>query len=127
MIRDEGGDTRPVSRTIIDAHCDTIFMDLTNEPYFADFAVAHIVAHAHADTRTHYVDLLNTHGNADLAARIHSNPHAPKKKIPTVFAVDDSRMILNIYRSVLHNLGCEPVLFEYPAEAIKQVRNRRPT
>jgi CheY-like chemotaxis protein len=43
-----------------------------------------------------------------------------------VFAVDDSRMILNIYRSVLHNIGCEPVLFEFPADAIKQVKNQKP-
>ena len=29
-------------------------------------------------------------------------------------------MILNIYRRVLHNLGCQPVLFEVPAEALEQ-------
>jgi CheY-like chemotaxis protein len=126
MIRDEDGDKRPVSRTIIDAHCDTIFMDLINEPQFADFAVEYIVAHAHEDTRIHYVDLLNTHSKADLAARIDLKPEAPKKTIPSVFAVDDSKMILNIYRSVLHNLGCEPVLFEYPAEAVKQVEEHTP-
>jgi CheY-like chemotaxis protein len=35
-------------------------------------------------------------------------------------------MILNIYRSVLHNLGCEPTLFEFPAQAIEQVRQIKP-
>ena len=42
-----------------------------------------------------------------------------------VFAVDDSRMILNIYRKVLHNIGCDPALFEFPAEAIQQVQSNR--
>ena len=43
-----------------------------------------------------------------------------------VFAVDDSKMILNIYRSVLHNLGCEPLLFEFPALAIEAAKTSKP-
>ncbi|MEJ2039055.1 MAG: response regulator [Desulfosarcinaceae bacterium] len=40
--------------------------------------------------------------------------------------MDDSKMILNIYRSVLHNLGCDPEVFEFPAEAIEQARKTKP-
>ena len=43
-----------------------------------------------------------------------------------VFAVDDSKMILNIYRTVLHNLGCSSRLFEFPSEAIKQIWKEKP-
>ena len=35
-------------------------------------------------------------------------------------------MILNIYRAVLHNMGCDSKLFEFPAEALKQIRIERP-
>ena len=35
-------------------------------------------------------------------------------------------MILNIYRSILHKMGCHPILFEFPAEAIDQVREQKP-
>ena len=35
-------------------------------------------------------------------------------------------MILNIYRSVLHNLGCDPVLFEFPAQAIEKTKEQKP-
>jgi DNA-binding NtrC family response regulator len=44
-----------------------------------------------------------------------------------VFAVDDSKMILNIYRGILHSLGCESKLFEFPAEALqtREVRYTR--
>ena len=34
--------------------------------------------------------------------------------------------ILSIYRSVLHNLRCESFLYEFPAEAIKQVEIEKP-
>ena len=44
----------------------------------------------------------------------------------TVFAVDDSRMVLNIYRTVLHNLGCESRLFEFPAGALERLRKEKP-
>ena len=33
---------------------------------------------------------------------------------------------MNIYRSILHSLGCDPVLFELPAEAIKHVAEQKP-
>ena len=35
-------------------------------------------------------------------------------------------MILNIYRSVLHHLGCKPMLFEFPALAIEAVKTAKP-
>ncbi len=41
-------------------------------------------------------------------------------------AVDDSRMILNIYKATLHELGYEPVLFEFPATAIEWLEKEKP-
>jgi DNA-binding response OmpR family regulator len=41
-------------------------------------------------------------------------------------AVDDSRMILNIYKATLHELGFEPVLFEFPATAIEWLQKEKP-
>ena len=43
-----------------------------------------------------------------------------------VFAVDDSKMILNIYRGILHSLGCESTLYEFPAEALQAVKSNPP-
>lgn len=126
MVRDEAEGDRSVSCTIIDAHCDTIFLDLIEEPVFVDFAVAYLGRKAHRETRQHYIGLLAASGMADVAARIESQTVVETVEKPKIFAVDDSRMILNIYRSVLHNLGCEPVLFEFPAEAIQQIRAAKP-
>lgn len=38
-----------------------------------------------------------------------------------VYAIDDSRMVLNIYRSALHKLGYEFKLFEFPETALQSI------
>jgi CheY-like chemotaxis protein/HEAT repeat protein len=126
MIRDEDGEQRPISRTIIDTECDQIFLDLMEEELFSNFAEAYLGRKSHADTRNHYLDLLRSHGRNESVHRIESNISAEARKTLKVFAVDDSKMILNIYRSVLHKLGFEPVLFEFPAEAIEQAEVQNP-
>jgi len=47
-----------------------------------------------------------------------------KKKI--IYAVDDSTMMLKLYKKKLHTLGYEPIVFQYPAEAIKAVSKKKP-
>jgi CheY-like chemotaxis protein/HEAT repeat protein len=126
MIRDEDGAQRPVSHTIIDAGCDAIFLDLIDEELFHDYAVEYLSQRAHPDTRGHYLDLLNANGGKEIARRIEGTAATDVREALKVFAVDDSKMILNIYRSVLHNLGCDPVLFEFPAEAIDQAAEQKP-
>jgi len=126
MIRDEDGALRPISHTIIDTECDAIFLDLVEEDLFRDYAAEYLSQKAHADTRNHFIELLRANDQKDLATRIEGQTMAETRQALKVFVVDDSKMILNIYRSVLHNIGCQPVLFEFPAEAIKQVREHKP-
>ncbi len=126
MIRDEDPAERRISRTIMDAVCDTIFLDVIQEEGFREFALEYLCRQAHGDVREHFAALLKTHGQAELATAIASSTCAERSNVLKVFAVDDSKMILNIYRSILHNMGCEPVLFEFPAEAIKRVATDKP-
>jgi CheY-like chemotaxis protein/HEAT repeat protein len=126
IIRDEDGAERPVSHTVIDAECDTIFLDLIDEAHFQAYAIGYLSRMAHPDTRNHYLYLLRTNGGEETAQRIEDTVTTQTPEALKVFAVDDSKMILNIYRSVLHNLGCDPVLFEFPAQAIDQVAIQKP-
>jgi CheY-like chemotaxis protein len=126
MIRDEDADQRPISSTIVDAECDTIVLDLIEQDGFAAFIVDYLSQNAHIDTRTHYTDLLRKHDLATIADAIEGQTETESQPTLKVFAVDDSKMILNIYRSVLHHLGCEPMLFEFPALAIEAVRTTKP-
>ncbi len=126
MIRDENSAGRPISRTLIDSECDAVFLDLVQEELFGAFATEYLSRQAHADTRNHYIELLNANGMAALASSIEGQASDDTNRSLKVFAVDDSKMILNIYRSVLHKLGCDPVLFEFPAEAIKKAKTEKP-
>ena len=126
MIRDEDSAERQVSRTVMDAQCETIFLDLIQDDHFRDFAVEYLAHRAHADLRDHFAELLRENGHLDVAARIDEQSDTVTGAALKVFAVDDSKMILNIYRTVLHNLGCDPVLFEFPAQAIEEIGKVKP-
>jgi CheY-like chemotaxis protein/HEAT repeat protein len=128
MLRDEDPAQRPISRTLMDAHCNTIFLDVIHDDLFHDFAVEYFSRQAHAETRDHFVDLLTANGLPEIATAIRNQAQTghPIQSALKVYVVDDSKMILNIYRSVLHNLGCDPVVFEFPAEAIKQIHAHKP-
>jgi CheY-like chemotaxis protein/HEAT repeat protein len=126
MIRDENGAERPICNTIIDTECDAIFLDAVEEDFFQGYAVEYLGRKAHPDTRAHYLDLLRANEREQIADTIEGSVSAQDRKALKVFAVDDSKMVLNIYRSVLHNLGCDPLLFEFPKEAIDQVRSLKP-
>ena len=80
--------------------------------------------HTHKDTRQHYHDLLIEHGFKTFAKKITGNVAEAEK--PKIVAVDDSRMILNIYKATLHELGYDPVLFEFPASAIEWLQKEKP-
>ncbi len=126
MIRDEGPVERSISRTIMDAECDTIFLDMIKEEAFKAYALEYLSRHAHGDIRAHFVKLLHAHGQAPIATAIEGRIAVPRRNALKVMVVDDSKTILNIYRSVLHNMGCEPVLFEFPAEAVRNLLQIKP-
>jgi CheY-like chemotaxis protein/HEAT repeat protein len=115
-----------IMTAIIDSQCDTIFLDLLEEDYFKVPAIDYMVDKAHPDIRFYFARILEKAGHNDLAKTIKPRKAAKEKAALKVFAVDDSQMILNIYRTVLHNLGCESHLFEFPAKALERIQKDKP-
>ena len=112
--------------TIINSQCENIFMDLLEEDYFSDPAMKYLAGRAHPEIRKRFALVLDDAGYHDLATKITPEKEAEVRGRLKVFAVDDSRMILNIYRTVLHNLECESQLFEFPANALERIQKDRP-
>jgi len=112
--------------TIINAQCEHIFLDLIEEDYFKTPAIRYLSSKAHPDIKASFSRLLSRAGYSDLAKQISVKKEEDGKGRLKVFAVDDSRMILNIYRAVLHNLGCESQLFEFPASATERLKSEIP-
>ncbi len=127
LIRANNDDSKNIVKIIVTTLVDKIFLSLATEDYFQDAALPHLKK-AHKDIRNHYVNLLKRNGQEEFSAKIESTEEvgAQVSMRLKVCAVDDSRMILNIYKATLHELGFEPVLFEFPAGALKWIQKEKP-
>jgi HEAT repeat protein len=126
LIRSDNPDALKIITAIIDSQCDTIFLDLLEEDYFKGPAIDYMVDKAQPDVRYYFARILEKAGHKDLAGTVMPKKAAKEKATLKVFAVDNSKMILNIYRTVLYNLGCESRLFEFPDKALEWIQNEKP-
>ena len=124
MIRPQTDESRHIVKIIVNAQVDNVFLSLAHEEYFQELALFYL-PHAHRDIKSHYSTLLKQEGLDDFAARISGEDRDSGARVK-VCAVDDSRMILNIYKATLHELGFDPVLFEFPAGALEWLAKEKP-
>ncbi len=124
LVRTGGDEARHIVKIIVNAEVDNIFLSLATEDFFQDLAQTYL-PHAHPDIRNHYASLLREKGLGAFADQI-EGVRGEKNARLKVCAVDDSRMILSIYKATLHELGCEPVLFEFPATALEWLAKEKP-
>lgn len=123
ILRMKNDEARHITKIIVNGQVDKIFLSLAGEDYFQEMALVYL-PHTHKDIRDHYHALLEKQGLTDFAKKILGEEDEDTK--PKVVAVDDSRMILNIYKATLHELGFDPVLFEFPASALEWLEKNRP-
>jgi CheY-like chemotaxis protein len=123
LLRNKDDDARHIAKIIVNAQVDKIFLSLAPDEIFQEMALIYL-PHAHKDIRDHYHRLLVNKGLVDFAYKISGEEKEAVK--PKVVAVDDSRMILNIYKATLHELGFDPVLFEFPASALEWLQKEKP-
>ncbi|WP_136805122.1 HEAT repeat domain-containing protein [Desulfosediminicola flagellatus] len=123
LLRGDEDEAKHIAKIIVNAQVDQIFADLAEDEVFQKLALVYL-PHTHEDIREHYYKLLIDKGLTKFAAKIEGRDE--KVVRPKVVAVDDSRMILNIYKATLHELGYEPVLFEFPASALEWLSEEKP-
>jgi CheY-like chemotaxis protein len=125
LVAEKDEDAGLIAQSVVAAQADKLFLELVDEPFFLEYAGAYLRGRAHPDLRRHFQELLATHGPSD-AARALAGPGSAGQERPVAVAVDDSRMILSIYKNVLFELGFSPLLFDSPAQALRHVRDNRP-
>jgi len=123
LLRSQNDEARHITKIIVNAQVDKVFLSMAGEDYFQEMALVYL-PHTHKDTRNHYHKILVEAGFTTFAAKMKGDEDTSIK--PKVVAVDDSRMILNIYKATLHELGYEPVLFEFPKSAIEWLQKEKP-
>lgn len=123
LLRGPDSEARHIAKIIVNAQVDNIFAYLTDDEVFEQLALIYL-PHTHKDIRNHYINLLQQAGKTDFARKIIGEEEETQR--PKIVAVDDSRMILNIYKATLHELGYDPVLFEFPASALAWLQTEKP-
>jgi len=123
LLRGPEEEARHIAKIIVNAQVDQVFLSLVDDEMFQNLALIYL-PHTHKDIRGHYSRLLTKEGKSAFAARFEGGEEQVAR--PKVVAVDDSRMILNIYKATLHELGYEPVLFEFPASALEWLQGEKP-
>jgi CheY-like chemotaxis protein len=126
LIKSGDLEAMKIIAAIIDSQSNNIFLDLLEEDYFKGPAIDYMLDEAHPDVRSYFVRILENAGHNDLAKEIMPKKKARIKKKLKVFAIDNSRMILHIYRNVLYNLEYESRLFEFPIRALEQLIKEKP-
>jgi len=126
MVRVEGVESINIIRTIINSQCDQVFLSLLEEEVFKKYGLPYLVEKAHPDISSHFKTLLLNKGYNDLLEKYFIKAKIERKEKPKVYAIDDSKMILNIFRTILYDLGYNPCLFEFPEKALAQIRRERP-
>ena len=109
---------------------DTVFLSLFKNEDFRKSAISYLQHRAPLDTMTHFTDILKLNDfEADAEIIIHDSviPEHPIGNIAkTVWAVDDSRMMLAIYKNILAKEGYNFQLFEFPESALEQIQHEKP-
>jgi CheY-like chemotaxis protein len=123
LLRGPEEEARHITKIIVNAQVDNVFLNLAADEVFQELSLIYL-PHTHNDIRTHYHKLLVEVGENDFAKKLTGDEDQTVR--PKIVAVDDSRMILNIYKATLHELGYEPVLFEFPASAIEWLYTEKP-
>lgn len=117
-------DAQRILKIAINAQAEKIFLTLIADEHRQKTAMAYL-AQAHRDIREFFYTALKEHGYTQLAATL-LDTQSQSKSLKRICAVDDSRMILNIYKATLHELGFEPVLFEFPVSAWEWLQTEQP-
>lgn len=118
-----------VCRAIIDTQPERLFKGVLASGHFVDYMTAYISEFADDVVFSFYTNQLNESGHADIVTtletqRLSTTRHRGFGKI---CAVDDSKLILKMYQSIINELGFEPVLFELPSEFIDWLsQNEKP-
>ncbi len=122
--------TRRFVELFIVSESDAVFLSLYKNPLFRDQTIQYLRMHATDDSRSHFMELLRKNGYAADADNILSTSipatHPAAHMSRTVWAIDDSRMMLAIYKNVLSMEGYLFQLFEFPESALEAIENEKP-
>jgi len=124
IIKSKDQESYLTVKAIVDAQADNIFSGLISEESFQELAASYL-SKSHNDIKNRYYKLSYKLGYSDFGKKIIPNRNGFVKKLRAC-AIDDSKMVLTIYKNTLHQLNFEPVLFQSPQLALNWLKEEKP-
>jgi len=127
LIEEENPESEKIVEAILNSESDEIFRYLIDHPPFRHYAFDYLSKRATEDIRNHFIRVLQKMGRNEIARQLmDQSQEAPSSGEFKIFVVDDSRMILRLYKSTLFKLGYSAHLFEFPESALEKVQQDKP-
>lgn len=128
MLNNDNIDSERIVNMILMSESENIFTDKINDEIFMKFAISYLKRNIPKEIRAFYVKILKQKGYNTLVNDIEKNYIKNDFDTSTlqIVIVDDSRMILGIYRTTIHKLGYQAKLFEFPKTAITEILLNKP-
>lgn len=128
LIGENVKETERYAELFIISEADQIILSLAEDKTFIMTALNYLKNKAAKDDCEHYENLLREKGFTKYADMLRPAVEEEEKTegMTKVWAVDDSRMMLAIYKNVLHSLGYDAKLFEFPESAIEEFNHEQP-
>jgi len=125
LIQEDNEESKKIVSALINSESDRLFEKLIDFPPFQKIAMAFLADEASGDIRRHFIELLRKTGHAHLASRLMEKGEETAAGLK-IYVVDDSRMILKVFKSTLHKLGYSAQLFEFPESALDTILQEKP-
>jgi CheY-like chemotaxis protein/HEAT repeat protein len=126
MIAAGGREAEMVIEAFLNSESHKIVLAMAELEIFKTMSVEYLNNRAHPDVKNAYLKFFKEHEFQDLVDGLLGEDDVSRQQGVTVFAVDDSRMILSIYKNTLFQLGMEGQLFEFPVTALEQAVQEKP-
>ncbi len=127
LTRQETEESQNVVAAIINAESFKIFTSCLNEDSFEKMAIEYLNLKAHPDLKKLFDMILRRSGYSNTADKlVAATDKKEKEEKIKIYAVDDSRMILKVYKANLFKIGHEAEFFEFPETALKEIEKNKP-
>lgn len=121
-----GREAEMVVEAFLNSESHKIVLAMAEIETFEGICLEYLNHRAHPDVKDAYTAFFRENNYPQLAAGLAGERETTRKEDVSVFAVDDSRMILSIYKTTLFNLGMDGQLFEFPETALLQALKEKP-
>ncbi len=127
MLDDSESNIPAICEAFLNAFADDMVASLYAHTTFRKQAENYLINQAHPDTRTYYHNLFDLLGEDEWKLELETKDETSEQEEQRVVVVDDSKMILSIFRQTFHKINVAAETYEFPVKALEAVLESKPS